>query len=232
MPTPITDWRASVPFLTAGASNHWVWKCGSADVPLRASLRFGGVEEPTGFPQQLPTSDDLLPHGFGIALGFRDKRFALRDFRIFRRLLVHALSRGDERLPLEANRSAQRWFDAPSVGLQRQSLMPVQVRAPVGPSHYRTDRHSPMFYPRSISPQSDEERQNGEARGLRAGRGSCLPGGGPTLAAAVRPGPHPLHNATSKVIDAIADVAEVVTGDRRAFYASALALAAVIAFWC
>ena len=28
----------------------------------------------------------------------------------------------------------------------------------------------------------------------------------------------PLYNATSKVIDAIDDVAEVVTGDRRAFY--------------
>jgi hypothetical protein len=69
-----------------------------------------------------------------------------------------------------------------------------------------------MFYPRSIL--------------VRRWRQQCVL----VLTRAKPQGP--LYNAISKVIEAIDDVAEVVTDDRRTFYASALALAAVIAFWC
>lgn len=81
-----------------------------------------------------------------------------------------------------------------------------------------------MFYTRSISAQGDTERQNGEAgvfvraeevaflEEVRRWRQQCVL----VLTRAKPQGP--LYNATSKVIEAIDDVAEVVTGDRRAFY--------------
>ena len=81
-----------------------------------------------------------------------------------------------------------------------------------------------MFRKSSMSPRCDAERQNGEARVLvraeevalleevRRWRQQCVL----VLTRAKPQGP--LYNATSKVIEALDDVAEVVTGDRQTFY--------------